>query len=98
MRQIKLSVENIASCLCTFYNNGKADVMIIDSFLVKKEFRGKGYGTKLIKKAINLAKKLKVDSIELVANKDNKTVKRLYEKVGFEKTNKDYCRLILNKR
>jgi len=97
MRQITLSVGNIASCLCTFYNNGKADVMIIDSFLVKKEFRGKGYGTKLIKKAINLAKKLKVDAVELNVNKDNVVAINLYKKSGFGKTNKDYFRLILNK-
>lgn len=97
MRQIKLSVDHIASCLCTFYNNGKAEVMLIDSFLVKEEFRGKGYGTKLINKATKLAKSLKIDAIELVVNKDNKVAKKLYEKAGFKKTNKDHYRLILNK-
>lgn len=97
MQQIKLSVDNIASCLCTFYNNGKAEVMLIDSFLVKEEFRGKGYGTKLINKAIKLAQKQKIDSIELIVNKDNRVAKKLYEKAGFKKTNKDYYRLILNK-
>lgn len=97
MRQIKLKVRDISSCLCTFYNNGKADVMIIDSFLVKKEFRGKGYGTQLINKATKLANKLKIDAIELVVSKDNKIAKKLYEKAGFKKTNKDHYRLILNK-
>ena len=97
MRQVKLSIKNISSCLCSFYNNGKADIMMIDSVKTKKEFRGKGYGTKLINKAINLAKKNKVDSIELVVNKDNKIAKMLYEKTGFKKTKKDYYRLILNK-
>ena len=97
MRQITVSIENIASCLCTFYNNGKADVMLIDDIQTKEEFRRKGYGTKLINKAISEAKKLKVDSVELVVNKDNKIAKRLYKKVGFEKTNKDYYRFILNK-
>ena len=97
MRQITVSIENIASCLCTFYNNGKANVMLIDSFQVKEEFRKKGYGTKLINKVLKLASELKVDSIELVVNKDNEVAKNLYEKVGFEKTNKDYYRLILRK-
>ena len=46
---------------------------------------------------MSLAKQLKVDSVELVVNKDNKIAKRLYEKAGFEKTNKDYYRFILNK-
>ncbi len=74
-----------------------ANVMIIDNVQTKKEFQGKGYGTKLINKAIDLAKKNKVDSIELVVNKENKIAKKLYEKTGFKKTNKDYFRLILNK-
>ncbi len=95
MRQITVSIENIASCLCTFYYNGKANVMLIDDVQTKEEFRGQGYGIKLIKKAVSLAKKLKVDSIELVVNRDNKIAKNLYEKVGFEKTNKDYYRIIL---
>ena len=96
MRQIKLSIKNISSCLCTFYNNGKANVMLIDSVQTKEEFRGKGYGAKLIKKAIKLAEERKVDSIELAVNKINKIAKKLYEQAGFEKTNKDYYRIILN--
>ena len=97
MQQITLSIKNISSCLCTFYNNGKADVMLIDSVETKEEFSGKGYGTKLIKKAIKLAKERKVDSIELVVNKNNEIAKKLYEQAGFEKTNKDYYRIILNR-
>lgn len=97
MRQVKLSVENISSCLCTFYNNGKANVMLIDNVQTKEEFKGRGYGIKLIEKAIDLAKKQNVDSVELNVNRDNLAAINLYKKSGFEKTNKDYYRLILNK-
>lgn len=97
MRQITLSIKNISSCLCTFYNNGKADVMLIDNVQTKEEFKGKGYATLLIKKAIDLARKQKVDSVELNVSKDNIVAISLYKKSGFEKTNKDYYRLILNK-
>lgn len=96
MQQIKLSIDNISSCLCTFYNNGKAEIMVIDDVQTKEEFRGKGYGTKLINKALNLARELNIDSVELQVNKDNKIAKRLYENTGFEKIKKDYYRLILN--
>lgn len=96
-KQAKVSVGNFSLCLCTFYNNGKANIMMIDSVQTKEEFRKKGHGTKLIKKAIKLAKEQKVDSIELVVNKNNKIAKKLYEQAGFEKTDKDYYRLILNK-
>jgi len=71
--------------------------MIIDSVLTNEEYRRQGYGTKLMAEAIKLAKKMKVDSVELNVNKNNVAAKKLYEKIGFEKTKKDYYRLILNK-
>jgi ribosomal protein S18 acetylase RimI-like enzyme len=96
MRQIKLTNE-YSSCLCTFYHNGKAEVMMIDDVQTKEAFRGKGHATNLITKALELAKELKIDSVELVVNKDNKTAQRLYERAGFERTDKYYYRLILNR-
>ena len=97
MSQMKIGVGDEASCLCTFYNNGKANVMMIDSVFVRETSRGKGFGIKIIEKAKELAKKRNVDSIELVVNTDNGIAKYLYEKVGFEKTKTDYYRLILHK-
>lgn len=96
MQQMKLFTKE-ASCLLTFYNNGKANVMIIDSVEVKEKFRGKGYGKMLLEEAIDTAKEEGVDSIELQVNADNEVAKRLYLKVGFEKTAKEYYRLILNR-
>lgn len=98
LSQTKINLGNHGSCLCTFYNNGAANVMIIDSLFVKEEARGKGLATKIIKKAIVLAKKRNIDSIELVVNNDNLIAKHLYKKTGFEKTKKEYHRLILNKK
>lgn len=86
------------SCQCTFYNNGKANVMIIDSVEVEESHRRQGKGTQIIELALALAKKHNVDSIELNVNKDNVVAKKLYEKMGFNKTNKDYYRIILNKK
>ena len=70
---------------------------MIDSVFVKDKFRRKGFGTEIVRRAITLAKDRNVDSIELVVNKDNKIAKKLYEKLRFEKTKKDYYRLILHK-
>lgn len=97
MRQTKIEIPH-GSCLCTFYNNGKANVMIIDSVEVKEAYRGRGIGTQIMDRAIELAKKHNVDSVELIVNRDNIPAKNLYKKVGFKKTNKDYYRLILNKK
>lgn len=96
--QIKIKVGGEGSCIGTFYNNGAANVMIIDSVMVKKKSRRKGIGTAVMEKALSIARRRNVDSIELVVNSDNETAKRLYKKVGFEKTNKEYYRLILNKK
>lgn len=95
MDQVKLVGHG--SCLCTFYFNGRANVMIIDDFNIEEKYRNKGWGRKLMKRAIKLAKDKEVDSIELVVNKNNKIAKHLYETVKMEKTKKDYYRLILNK-
>jgi L-amino acid N-acyltransferase YncA len=96
--QIKIKVGGEGSCIGTFYNNGAANVMIIDNVKVRKKSRGKGIGTAVMEKAISIAHKRNIDSVELVVNSDNEIAKRLYKKVGFEKTNKEYYRLILNKK
>lgn len=72
--------------------------MIIDNVQVNKNQRRRGLGTTLMNEAIKIAKNRNVDSIELVVNSDNTIAKRLYEKVGFEKTNKEHYRIILNKK
>lgn len=88
----------VGSCLCTFYNNGKANVMMIDSVEVNEAYKRRGIGAQIIERAIELARYHKVDSIELVVNGDNTIAKRLYKKTGFKKTNKEHYRLILNKK
>lgn len=88
----------IGSCILTFYHNGQANVMMIDNVKVDKNHRRHGIGTTLMKEAVKIAKKRKVDSIELVVNSDNTIAKRLYKRVGFKKTDKEYFRLILNKK
>ena len=90
-------MEKVGSCILTFYNNGKANVMLVDNFLVEEDYRKQGLGTKMLKRAISVARRRQVDSIELVVNKDNRVAKKLYEKVGFKKTKKDYYRIILRK-
>lgn len=95
--QIKIKVGQFGSCIGTFYNNGVANVMIVDSVFVEKKFRRKGIGLTVMKKALSVARKKNVDSIELVVNQNNVAAKRLYRKVGFKKTGKEYYRLILHK-
>jgi ribosomal protein S18 acetylase RimI-like enzyme len=92
--QIAIVVDG-GECIGTIYYNGKARIMMIDNVEVDKNKRHKGIGTVLMEKAIAAAKEYCVDSVELVANSDNKVAKGLYRKVGFQKTNKEHYRLIL---
>ncbi|MFC1612650.1 GNAT family N-acetyltransferase [Patescibacteria group bacterium] len=95
-KQARLSVDGVSSCLCTFYNNGKANIMIIDSVFTKEEFRGQGYSVKLMEAALALAKKEKIDCAELIVNEENIAARSLYEKIGFKKTKKNHYRIIFN--
>ncbi|HOM68314.1 MAG TPA: GNAT family N-acetyltransferase [Candidatus Paceibacterota bacterium] len=56
----------------------------IDEFFVKKEFRGKGIGTTLLRKAIKELEKLNPKMILVGTEKENKEAIKLYQKVGFE--------------
>jgi len=89
--------DDITSCLLTIYFNGKANVAIVDSVETKIGYRNQGFATKLMERILRIAEFHNVDSVELVVNHDNEAAIRLYEKVGFEPTQKIYYRKILNK-
>ncbi len=59
------------------------DVKII-SFAVKREFRGRGIGSKLLKTAIDRCKQRGRDRILLEVRVSNEVAQRLYKKNGFE--------------
>ena len=56
----------------------------IDELFVKKEFRGKGIGSALLKKAIKKLQNFKVKIILVDTEKENKEAIKLYKNVGFE--------------
>ncbi len=96
LNQTKISLKH-GSCLCTFYNNGKANIMVIDSVWVDENHRNLGVGTSIMNEAIKFASTRNVDAIELIVNEGNTVAKNLYKKLGFQKTNKEHYRIILNK-
>lgn len=96
IKQARLSLGGISSCICTIYHNGRARVMMVDSMYTAEKYRNQGYGQKLMEEVLALAKDQKVDSVELVVNHDNAAAIRLYEKTGFKRIDKFFYRLILN--
>ena len=60
----------------------------IESVRIKKEYRDKRYGSKLINKGIEIAKINKCGLIQLTSNKKRKKAINFYKKLGFLSTHK----------
>ena len=58
----------------------------IESVRIKKEYRDKGYGSKLIYKSIEIAKRKKCGLIQLTSNKKRQRAINFYKKHGFLST------------
>lgn len=59
--------------------------LYISRIIVKKEFRGKGYGKKLMNYVIEFAKREKYKEVSLGVNLDNYIALKLYVNLGFTK-------------
>ena len=59
--------------------------LYISRIIVKKEFRGKGYGKKLMNYVIEFAKREKYNELSLGVNLDNYIALKLYVNLGFTK-------------
>lgn len=58
---------------------------ILNDLFVKKEYRGKGAGEKLIHKAIEMARDTGAKGVLLETASDNIPAQGLYEKIGFKR-------------
>jgi len=67
----------------------------LEDLVVDPAYRGKGVAEKLIKHAVKAARENDLARIELSALNDNKTARKLYEKLGFT-TNSVVYELQLN--
>ncbi len=56
------------------------------SFAILKDYQGKGYGSELLRKYIDLSKMFGYESIILEVRIDNQQAIKLYEKFKFKKT------------
>ena len=58
---------------------------VLNDLYVRENSRGRGFGEKLIKKAIAFAEETGAKGVLLETNIENLTAQRLYEKIGFTK-------------
>ena len=59
--------------------------LYVSRIIVKKEFRGRGYGKKLMKHIIEYAKKQGYSELSFGVNLDNYIALKLYVELGFDK-------------
>ena len=82
---LELEEKPIGMIMCyirTSISSGKK--MIIDEVAVNHNYQGCGYGLKLMKNAIKLAKVKKLDTIELACSFTKSNLHEFYEKLGFK--------------
>jgi ribosomal protein S18 acetylase RimI-like enzyme len=57
----------------------------IEDVVVCSKARGRGHGSRLVKFALNLAKQLGAETVNLTSRASRETANELYTKLGFEK-------------
>jgi ribosomal protein S18 acetylase RimI-like enzyme len=75
------------------------NTLCVSELLVGKEYRHKGYGTKLLNKVKQYAQYNGYDKLVLSVTDDNKNAKGLYEKYGFDNAGSfdyKYIKLVLD--
>jgi ribosomal protein S18 acetylase RimI-like enzyme len=58
-------------------------IWVLNDLYVKEKARGKGFGEKLLKKAITFSEEMGAKGVSLETGKQNLTAQSLYEKIGF---------------
>ncbi|MDQ1004665.1 ribosomal protein S18 acetylase RimI-like enzyme [Neobacillus niacini] len=69
----------------TFSSVSMKKSWILNDLYVNASARKKGFGEKLIKKAIEFAEETGAKGVSLETGQENQTAQRLYEKIGFIK-------------
>ena len=88
---IKICVEEngreIGRCFIYLIKNDlhKEPYSLLEDVYVDENFRGKGIGTELVKRAIELARKLNCYKIIATSRFERENVHEFYQKLGFEK-------------
>lgn len=80
----------VSSCVLVVIENltrGARPYGLIENVVTHEEYRNKGYGTRLLKKALEIAQKTGCYKVMLMSGRGEETLK-FYEKVGFERGKK----------
>ncbi len=83
-------------CLTKPYYSGR--ILFIDAILVKKEFRHRGVGNKLIQTVIEQAQNKTIDRVQLLGRDEADFEGNWYARLGFQKTGWIELEKVLEKR
>ena len=78
-----IGMVNILYVVSTFLGERAA---ILEDMIIDREYRGKGYGTTLIKYAVEEAEKRGAKRVTLLTDDTNESAMKFYEKNGFKKS------------
>jgi ribosomal protein S18 acetylase RimI-like enzyme len=81
---IEVNEKLVAYINCKIHKSFWVNRGYVDDIFVLRDYRRKGFATKLIKEFSNFLKKKKINEFELSVNPKNKNAIKLYEKIGFE--------------
>ena len=103
-RYVKFFVlkENNRVVGCAGINKISSEIAELRRLYIHSEFRGKGFGRKLIEVVIQFCNSEGFEKIVLDTTKRNSMAIKLFEKIGFKKTEKIedklfYCKSLKNK-
>lgn len=74
----------VSSLIMYFVDLPSRRLAVIEEVFTKPEHRNKGYSTELLVKAMQRARKLQADCIELTVRQDSPHIRKFYEQWGFE--------------
>ena len=87
----------VVAYLSVEVHHDENDYIYLDDLSVTEEYRNKGIGTELIKKAESYASEIKIPAVIFHVEKTNKDAMRLYERLGYVIFRDDNTRFLLKK-
>ncbi|WP_010243815.1 GNAT family N-acetyltransferase [Acetivibrio cellulolyticus] len=81
----------VSSCILVIIRNLTRDARpyaLIENVVTHGQYRKKGYGTAVLKKAVDIAKEKNCYKVMLMTGRKEESTLRFYEKAGFEKGQK----------
>lgn len=92
-----LDQDRIIAAIAIYTNNAVANEAYIPILSVKDKYKGKGYASKLLERAVQCAKEFEMKVINVKTWPENKKAIILYTKNGFKITQKDEVNLYFKK-